>query len=85
MALVPSLLVSIAYFGLNALLVTLVSVVTCVLCEWLIGKFVLKVPTSISDGSAVVTGLLLAFNVPATPQMIGIVAIGAVMAIGVAA
>ena len=84
LALVPSLLVSIAYFGLNALLVVLVSVATCVLCEWLIEKFIMKIPSSIADGSAVVTGLLLAFNVPATSEMIGIVAIGAVIAIGVA-
>lgn len=84
LALVPSLLVAIASFGLNAILVALVSVVTCVLCEWLIEKFIMHRPSTITDGSAVVTGLLLAFNVPATPQMIGIVAIGAVIAIGVA-
>ncbi|MBQ9638747.1 MAG: RnfABCDGE type electron transport complex subunit D [Bacteroidales bacterium] len=83
-ALIPMLLVSIAFFGLNAILVSAVSVACCVLFQWLIERFVMKVPTTIGDGSAVVTGLLLAFNVPATPAMIGIVAIGALVAIGIA-
>ena len=83
LALVPALLVAIAYFGLNALLVSLVSVAACVLFQWLIEKFILKVPSTICDGSAVVTGLLLAFNVPATAEMIWIVAIGALVAIGI--
>lgn len=83
LALVPTFLVAIAYFGLNALLVALVSVACCVLFQWLIEKFILKVPTTVCDGSAVVTGLLLAFNVPATREMIWIVAIGALVAIGI--
>lgn len=83
LALVPALLVAIAYFGLNALLVSLVSVAACVLFQWLIEKFIMKVPTTICDGSAVVTGLLLAFNVPATCEMTWIVAIGALVAIGI--
>ena len=84
LALVPMLLVAIAYCGLNALLVSLISVVSCVLFQWLIEKFILKVPTTIWDGSAIVTGLLLAFNVPATVDMMWIVVIGALVAIGVA-
>lgn len=84
LALVPMLLVAIAYFGLNALLVSVISVVSCVLFQWLIEKFILKVPTTIWDGSAIVTGLLLAFNVPATVDMMWIVVIGALVAIGVA-
>ena len=83
LALVPALLVAIAYFGLPALLVSLISVASCVLFQWLIEKFILKVPTTICDGSAVVTGLLLAFNVPATPSMMWIVIIGALVAIGI--
>ena len=82
-ALIPALLVAIAYFGLNALLISLISVAACVLFQWLIEKFIMKVPTTIGDGSAVVTGLLLAFNVPATPQMLWIVVIGALVAIGI--
>lgn len=83
LALVPMLLCGIAYFGLNALLISLVSVACCCLFQWLIEKFILKVPTTLCDGSAVVTGLLLAFNVPATANMIWLVAIGALVAIGV--
>lgn len=83
LALVPMLLCGIAYFGLNALLISLVSVVCCCLFQWLIEKFILKVPSTVCDGSAVVTGLLLAFNVPATAEMIWLVAIGALVAIGV--
>ena len=83
LALVPALLCAIAYFGLNALLVSMVSVASCVLFQWLIEKFILKQKSTVSDGSAVVTGLLLAFNVPATPQMLWIVIIGALVAIGI--
>ena len=83
LALVPALLCAIAHFGLNALLVSIVSVVSCVLFQWLIEKFILKQPTTIWDGSAIVTGLLLAFNVPATAQMLWIVVIGALVAIGI--
>ena len=83
MALIPALLVAIAYFGINALLVSLISVAACVLFQWLIEKFIMKVPSTICDGSAVVTGLLLAFNVPATPAMFWIVVIGALVAVGV--
>ena len=82
-ALIPALLVAIAYFGLNALLISIISVAACVLFQWLIEKFIMRVPTTIGDGSAVVTGLLLAFNVPATPQMLWIVVIGALVAIGI--
>ena len=83
LALVPSLIVAIAFFGVNALLVSLVSVACCLLFQWLIEKYLLKTPSTISDGSAVVTGLLLAFNVPATTNMIWLVAIGALVAIGI--
>ena len=83
LALVPMLLTGIAFFGLNALLISLVSVACCCLIQWLIEKFILKVPSTVCDGSAVVTGLLLAFNVPATADMIWLVALGALVAIGV--
>ena len=83
LAMIPMLLCGIAYFGLNSLLISLVSVACCCLFQWLIEKYLLKVPTTVCDGSAVVTGLLLAFNVPATADMIWLVAIGALVAIGV--
>jgi electron transport complex protein RnfD len=82
-ALLPALLVSIYFFGLDALLVTLTSVVFCVGFEWLIQKYILKVQPTIKDGSAVITGILLAFNLPSNVPL-WIVAIGALVAIGVA-
>ena len=83
LALIPALIVATLYFGVNALLVSIISVAACVLFQWLIEKFIMKVPTTICDGSAVVTGLLLAFNVPATVSMLWIVVIGALVAIGI--
>ncbi len=82
-ALLPALLVGVYYFGLPALIVTLTSVFLCVLFEWLIQKYVLKVTPTIKDGSAVITGVLLAFNLPSSVP-IWILAIGALVAIGVA-
>ena len=83
LALVPTLIVAVAFFGLNALLVSIISVAACVLFQWLIEKFILKTESTICDGSAVVTGLLLAFNVPATREMMWLVIIAALVAIGV--
>jgi len=82
-ALLPALAASIYYFGMGAIIVTLTSVLSCVVVEYLMQKFILKVKPSISDGSAVVTGLLLAFNVPANLP-VHIIIIGAIIAIGVA-
>ncbi len=82
-ALLPALAASVYYFGTGAIIVTLTSVVSCVVVEYLIQKFVLKVKPSVSDGSAVVTGLLLAFNVPSNLPVF-IIVIGAIISIGVA-
>jgi electron transport complex protein RnfD len=82
-AMLPALAASIYYFGMGAIIVTLTSVISCVAVEYLIQKFILKVKPSISDGSAVVTGLLLAFNVPSNLP-VHIIVIGAIIAIGVA-
>jgi Na+-translocating ferredoxin:NAD+ oxidoreductase subunit D len=82
-ALLPALAASIYYFGVGAIIVTLTSVLSCVTVEYLVSKYILKVKPSISDGSAVVTGLLLAFNVPSNLP-VHIIIIGAVIAIGVA-
>ncbi|MBQ1408657.1 MAG: RnfABCDGE type electron transport complex subunit D [Bacteroidales bacterium] len=83
LALVPALIVAVAFFGLNALLISIISVASCILFQWLIEKFLLKTESTICDGSAVVTGLLLAFNVPATREMILLVIIAALVAIGI--
>ncbi|MCU0366024.1 MAG: RnfABCDGE type electron transport complex subunit D [Bacteroidales bacterium] len=82
-ALLPALAASVYYFGTGAVIVTLTSVLACVATEFLIQKYLLKTKTSISDGSAIVTGLLLAFNVPSNLPLF-IIVIGAVISIGVA-
>ncbi|MDR0725769.1 MAG: RnfABCDGE type electron transport complex subunit D [Prevotellaceae bacterium] len=82
-ALLPAFGVSVYFFGVNALLVTLVSVCVCVGLEWVLQKYVLKTPPAISDLSAALTGLLLALNLPSGIPLY-IVAIGAAFAIGVA-
>ena len=82
-ALLPATVVSIVFYGLSMLLVTAVSVVSCVLLEYLITRFLLKKPSTICDWSASVTGLLLALNLPSTAPW-WVVFIGAVVAIGVA-
>ena len=82
-ALLPTFAVSILSFGFDAVRLTLISVAACLLFEWLIQKFLLKKPCSISDGSAVITGMLLAFNVPSNLPW-WIMVIGALVAIGIA-
>jgi len=81
-ALIPALLASLWYFGIGALIVTLTAIVACVLFEWIIQKYLMKTTPSISDGSAALTGLLLAFNLP-TNIPIGLIIIGAAVAIGI--
>jgi len=82
-ALMPAVLVSVLFYGWAELLVLAVSVASCVLLEWAITKWMLKKPSTICDLSAVVTGLLLAMNLPATTPW-WVIFIGAVVAIGVA-
>ncbi len=82
-ALLPALMVSIRVFGWNVLAITAVSIASCVLLEYLVQKYLVKGPTTICNLSAVVTGLLLAMNLPANIPL-WIVIIGAVVAIGVA-
>ena len=81
-ALLPALGVSIVMYGIGAIIVTVVSIASCLLFEYLIQKFVLKTEVRISDGSAVVTGLLLAFNVPSNLPW-WILIIGSLVAIGI--
>ncbi len=82
-ALIPALAVSFYFFGWGAFVVTLTSVAACMLFEWLISRFLMgrKVLT-ILDGSAILTGLLLALNVPSTLPL-WIIVIGALVAIGI--
>ncbi len=81
-ALVPALIVATIAFGMSAIITTAISVASCILFEWLITKFLLKQNAHICDLSAVLTGLLLAFNLPSNLPW-WIVVIGALVAIGV--
>ena len=82
-AMLPALAVSAWVYGLNVLYVTAIAVVSCVLVEYLIQKFLVKGAPTICNLSAVVTGILLAFNLPSDIPW-WIIVIGAVVAIGVA-
>lgn len=82
LALLPAVAVSLVQFGLGALVVLAVSIGVCALTEWAIVKYLFKGEFSLSDGSAVLTGLLLAMNLPSNLPF-WIVAIGAIVAIGV--
>ncbi len=82
-ALIPALLVSFYTFGLGAVIVTLTSVLACLFFEWSITKFILKRNRStITDGSAVLTGVLLAFNLPSNFPLWMII-VGSLVAIGI--
>lgn len=82
-ALIPTLLASLIFFGLGAAIVLATSVLSCVFFEWAISRFLLhKEQLTITDGSAVLTGLLLGFNLPSNLP-VWIIIIGALVAIGV--
>jgi electron transport complex protein RnfD len=83
MALMPAYLVGLYFFGLGALIVSLTAVVSCVLFEYLIQRFLFKETSTINDGSAALTGLLLAFNLPSNIP-VWMVIIGSLVAIGIA-
>ena len=82
-ALAPAMLVSILSSGWSALMLILVGAAACVLTEFLIQKYLLKRPVTVSDLSAVVTGCLLALNLPPNSPW-WLIVIGSVVAIGVA-
>ena len=82
-ALLPAALVSVVFYGLPALMILLVSVASSVLLEYAITRFLMKKESTIGDLSAVVTGLLVGMNLPATTPW-WVVVVGAVVAIGVA-
>jgi electron transport complex, rnfABCDGE type, D subunit len=82
-ALMPALVVSTVVFGVNVLYVTALSVASCVVFEYLIQRFMVRGPQTIGNWSAIVTGVLLAFNLPATIPW-WIVVMGAFVAIAIA-
>lgn len=82
-ALIPALIVAGFVFGARAIFITLVSVAAAVLTEHLISVYLMKKKTTIGDLSAVVTGLLLAFNLPVAINPV-LAVLGSVFAIAVA-
>ncbi len=81
-AMIPAMIWGIYMFGLDAVRVGLISVLSCLAIEFLIQKYVMKVKPSLTDGSALITGVLLAFNVPVSLPW-WIIIIGAIAAMGV--
>ena len=82
-ALVPALLASFYFFGLGSAVVCATSVLACVFFAWAITQFLLnREQNTIMDGSAVLTGLLLGFNLPSNLP-VWIIIIGALISIGV--
>ncbi len=65
-ALIPSFLFSLYFFGIRAFVVTAVAMIVCILTEYGIQKFMMKTKVTAFDGSAAITGILLAFNVPSS-------------------
>ena len=82
-ALAPAMLVSILASGWSVLMLILVGAAACVLTEFLIQKYLLKRPVTVSDLSAVVTGCLLALNLPPDSPW-WLIVVGSIVAIGVA-
>lgn len=82
-ALIPVFLVSMYVFGINALIATVAAIISCMFFEYLIQRHLLKTDVTITDGSALITGILLAFNLPAGIP-VWMIVIGSLIAIGVA-
>jgi len=81
-SMLPALGVSVFYFGIGMIIITTVSILSCILFEYLIQTYIMKVRPSHLDGSAVLTGLLLAFCLPANIPF-WMVMIGALAAVGI--
>lgn len=81
-SLLPALAVSVYYFGIGMIIVTTVSVASAILFEYLIQRYMMKVKPTHLDGSALLTGLLLAFCLP-TNIPFWMVMIGALAAVGI--
>jgi len=81
-AMIPALLWSVFVFGLDALRVTLIAVTACLAFEYVIQKYLLNIKPMITDGSALITGILLAFNVPSNIPW-WIIIIGSLAAVGI--
>ena len=82
-ALCPAAIVSFLFYGLSEIAIMAISVASCVVLEWAITKYLMRKPSTTGDLSAIVTGILLAMNLPPTCPL-WVVFIGAVVAIAVA-
>lgn len=82
LSLIPAFLVTLYVFGIGALIVTAISVASCVLVEMTLQKYLMRSEVRIRDGSAIVTGLLLAFNLPSNLPW-WMVVLGSIFAIGI--
>lgn len=82
LALLPAFLVSVYFFGLPAIFLTAVAIISCIAFEFLIAKYMLKQASSVKDGSAILTGILIAFNVPSNLP-VWMLILGCLMAIGI--
>ncbi len=81
-AMLPVLGASIYFFGMKSLTLTIACVLSCLLTEWIVVRFLFKKPSTLGDFSALITGILLAFNLP--PELpIWMAVLGGVFAIGV--
>jgi len=81
-ALIPAFITSVIYFGTGAIIVTATAVASCILFEYIIQKYILQRPLSVTDGSALITGMLLAFNLPSNIPVFMVV-LGSLVAIGI--
>jgi electron transport complex protein RnfD len=81
-SLAPAFIVTLYVFGIGALITTVISIASCILTEMIIQKYLLNTEVKIRDGSAIVTGLLLAFNLPSNLPW-WMVVLGALFAIGI--
>lgn len=82
LALMPAVACAVCFFGVGAVIVMLASVLGCVATEYLINRYLYRAKPTIANGSAILTGLLLALNLPSNLP-VWIVLIGAVAAIGI--
>ena len=81
-AMAPAWLVSVWFFGISVIILTVAGVAACMLTEWLITRFMMKRKSTVSDLSAVVTGVLLALNLPPSSPW-WLIVIGSIFSIGV--
>jgi electron transport complex protein RnfD len=81
-ALMPAFLVSVYWFGIGTVITTLTAMASCAFFEWLIQRFLMEGKQTVSDGSALVTGMLLAFCLP-TNLPFWLVILGSFVAIAV--